>query len=372
MFYSTRVAPEPVLVIGFLMTILSLWNAVEAKESSRRSAYGWAALAGVMAMLAVYSKVHLAALLPVFAAGQLLLQPGAGGESLWQRVRRRMGMLGTFIAAAAAATLVGMLRVDWIWFFTWWTRYAPDPGKAEVELDALDYGATVKGFGERLIENLKLWLPGMTGTGIIVIAESLFLIASLIGLVWFWKNHRGKRAMFFWPVLYCVAILPVALFRGSWHYLFLHFAIGAVLVAVLVFDLLPRFDFLRRMRPARAAIGVVLLIHAVSIVFVIQAKYLAVRKYRDGPRAYYQAVEWLAPGERVVVVSKGGVRQRLMYGVTPRWISGAEEFKEALNALFVTVETRDEVTEQYIKKNRIRAVIQKRGDGYRAMRVEPK
>src|SRR5205814_1660661 len=71
MFSSTRVSPEPLVVLTFLLTTLAIWNALERSQAgNRRSAYRWTALAGVMCIVAVYSKVHLAALLPIFAAGQ--------------------------------------------------------------------------------------------------------------------------------------------------------------------------------------------------------------------------------------------------------------------------------------------------------------
>jgi len=115
-------------------------------------------------------------------------------------------------------------------------------------------------------------------------------------------------------------------------------------------------------------VGLLLLIHSVSIVFAMQSKVMDVPQYRNGPRAYFDAMGWLKAGERVAVV-RVGFRPRLIYGVTPQLISGANEFKEDLNGLFVTVQSRDELSEQYIKENRIGAVVQKHGDGFRATRV---
>jgi len=135
-----------------------------------------------------------------------------------------------------------------------------------------------------------------------------------------------------------------------------------------VWDWAQRSDFLRKFGAMRSAIALLLVIHSLSIVFAMQSKIMDVPQYRNGPRAYFDAMGSLKPGERVAVV-RVGFRPRLIYGVTPQLINGAKEFKEALNGLFVSVQSKDELSEQYIKENRIGAIVQKHGDGFRAMRV---
>src|ERR1051325_2867338 len=89
MFFATRVSPEPIVVMSFLLMNVAIWNALERSQAGNPLlAYRWTVLAGVMCILAVYSKSHLAALLPVFAAGQLLLQNRMGTEGIGQRMRR--------------------------------------------------------------------------------------------------------------------------------------------------------------------------------------------------------------------------------------------------------------------------------------------
>ena len=64
LFYASRVSPEPLLVIAFLLTVLSLWNAIEFSGTNSRKARNWTILAALATVFGVYSKIHLAALLP--------------------------------------------------------------------------------------------------------------------------------------------------------------------------------------------------------------------------------------------------------------------------------------------------------------------
>src|SRR5262249_49104839 len=61
LFCLGRISPEPILVIFFLLTVLCLWDALQALgEGKTFRAYLSAALSGLCAVAALYTKVFLA------------------------------------------------------------------------------------------------------------------------------------------------------------------------------------------------------------------------------------------------------------------------------------------------------------------------
>jgi hypothetical protein len=366
--YSTRVSPEPLLVIAFGLTMIALWKVQERLDSGRkREAYRWAAVAGITSACAVYVKIHMGALLPVFACMQLLLQ-GGEGERVWARMRGRLGLLGVLMGAGVVTALLGIIKVDWPWFFQWWQKYAPGHHHARGAAAVTNVSA-LEGFFITMSDNAGKFLPRMTQEGVFGVVEGGFVIAALVAVIWFWKKYGEKREMIVWPLLYCALITPLILYRGLWHYTFLHLMVGVVPLAMLIKELTTRWISRPGMRVA-AAVGLVLLMHSVSIVFFVHSRIFDIRKYGNSVRAYHSALRQLEPGERMAVIAPNGIPPRLLYGYWPDWISNANEFKESLSALIVVVKTQEELTEQFKKEQRIGVVVHRRMGVTRATAVE--
>jgi hypothetical protein len=366
--YSTRVSPEPLLVIAFALTIIALWN-VQARldEQNRRAACWWAALAGFTSVTAIYIKFHLAMALPLIACLQLLLQNGAQPQSLWQRMRSRIRQLGIFVLCATATVLIGMLKVDWPWFLQWWQRFAPGQHHARGTAEA-PLGGPIRGFLITTRDNLIKFLPQMTLEGIFPIIEGAFVITALVALIWYWRTYRNKRSLIFWPLLYCALITPVFIFRGLWHYVFLQLAVGAAPLALMIWHLSGKF-LSRRPRFA-AALGVVLLLHSLSFIFFANSRIYDLRRYRKFVQAYHIALDRIKTGERVAVIAPDGIPPRLLYGYWPDWISNGDEFKDALDDMIVQVGSPQKLTDQFIKENQITMVVARKGLMTRAWPVK--
>ena len=181
----------------------------------------------------------------------------------------------------------------------------------------------------------------------------------------YWKKNRQGRAKIFWPVLYCAIITPVAVYRGLWHYLFLHLAVGSVFLATFISS----WSIARRWNNL-PAIAVVLLLHLPSLIFAANSKINDVHSYRSTVLAYHSAMDYLKPGQRIAIPSRIGPKFRILYGVSPQWISGGEQFKDSLTRLFVPVDSKEEMSDEWLKQHNIGAIIEPRGHGLHALKVK--
>ena len=229
----------------------------------------------------------------------------------------------------------------------------------------MDYTGAAKGFWINFKYNIAQWVPGKTPVGVFLMAEGVFIILSIIGLVIYWKKNREARPRIFWPVLYCAIITPIAVYRGLWHYLFLHVAVGSVFLATLIGN----WSIVRRWR-AWPAIAIVLLLHLPSLIFAANSKIYDVRSYRTTVLPYHHAMSYLNPVQRIAIISRLGPKFRILYGVSPQWISGGEQFKDALTRLFVPVDSKEEMTDEWLKQHNIGAIIEPRGHGLHAVKVK--
>jgi hypothetical protein len=362
LFYLMRISPEPMLVIGFLLTMLALWNVQEHIEAGAwRAAYAWTILAAIASVWAIYSKVHLAAPLPLVACAQLLLQRGSTSEPIRERLHRRLGLAAVFLATTGATFVAGMVKVRWRWFFRWWTQYAP--GHTQVDVNrkyAVDLGP-VKGMWVALTHNIGQYVPGMTPAGLFVIANGLFVLLAIVGLILYWrKNERFRRAIA-WPLLYCIVVAPVVLYRGSWHYMFLHLALGAAPAAMLIRDLLQRWARVSPLRIAGATVVVAILLQGASVFFFIRGKVEDVRQYRAGPGRYYGALAKLEPGQRVAFTNHEDDVNDIVYALTSKWVGNAKELHQALVSRFREVEREEMLTPQFLQEHRIGPIIREPG-----------
>jgi hypothetical protein len=364
LFYTVRLSPEPLLVIGFLGTILALWKAQERREEgSGARAWGWAAVAAAVSLGAVYSKVHLAALMPIFALAQLLMQRGTQARSLGAKLRERAGMLGCFVATAGLSAVVMGMKVDWGWFFRWWRIYVP--GNVQIDMTgvyARDVGV-VDGIWLAVKHSVGQWVPGLTPPGLFLMAEGVFIILAVWGLVWWWRKHPEKRRLMVWPILYVAMVTPIAVYRAGWHYLFLHLALGAVALAMLVVEWMKRWRGVGAGRWVVAALAAVVVMHGGSIFFYINGKLDDVRQYRENEKRYVDALEQLKRRERMAVIGPANAELKVTRQLTSKWIARGQGFEKAMYRLMVVVESEEMLTEEWKKKQRIGAVVRWREVG---------
>ena len=261
-YYLSRVSVEPLMIVCFLGTFLSLWR----HEDDGRPR--WAALAGFAAVSGLATKFHLLWPLPLLGAAML---------------RRRPKGLAAFALAAGAALALYTALLDWRDFFAYW------------EVPAVLAGSPIRhvllGLPRMPLEN---WLPGPTRSGIFLLCEGPLLATAAYGLALFVRRRDPERFRLVWPAaavgytvliwLYrCVAVTGD--FQG-FHYLF-----PFMLLAALFFGL--GSDALLARAPASGKVLWLVLIHGVVLRAVLDTRvkdaafYRRVRPYQaSNPRLY--------------------------------------------------------------------------------------
>ena len=291
LYFATRVSVEPLLVTFVLWTFLCLWKMRERlDERATGNACWWAALAALAATAALFTKFHLSAPLIPLALLQILVQRGSRAATA-DRLRCRVPRLlpaTSFVASTAIAILLFSLKFDWRSFFNIWFQWTPG-GKRFTATENLagDYASNAPAMAKTtwayFLKHCTSYTTffGPTPQSLFTIAEGLFVILAVAGLVWFWRSRPEKRSMLFWPMLFGLSIAPVLAYRGLWHYFFLHLAFGSIFAAFCIRQLLARFRPHLSPRTAVAiAAWTILLIHSVSIVFFVRSKLYDASKYR--------------------------------------------------------------------------------------------
>jgi hypothetical protein len=314
LYYASRISPEPLLVTFYLLTFVCIWNYQERMDAGRLlPAFTFVAIAGLCSSAAFVTKVHLAGLLIPFATLQILLQKQGtpNARTSWALTHIPGTLL--FLLASCAGLLSASLKIDWASFLRYYYAYAPGANPS-----APDYNSSVSSWAnyvhavprmaahlaERIPQFLGLYATSSTYEGLFAIAECVFLLCAVLGLVMLWKHQPCIRTRVFWLLLYWLLMLPVLIHRGNFHYYFALMAIASVFCAHFVWEFLRRCtrDSTGGRRQFRWAVLSVVLIHAVAIVFYINTRYHDALSYRETWLPYHEALDQLKYGERIALL----------------------------------------------------------------------
>jgi hypothetical protein len=193
-----------------------------------------------------------------------------------------------------------------------------------------------------------------------LLGEWGFLPASLTGLVWFWMRRPQKRPELIWPLLYAILLSPILLYRGTWHYFFIHLAIASVMFSFFLSHLLSRWRKSWVEAPsALYRLGLcVLVVHASALGLVINSKMADARDYQREVGKYLKALSMLHYGERVAAMTKKPPPMYHLHGTSGHWTPGATEFHRAFSDFFVF--TTEPMTQAWLTSNRVGAIVQSR------------
>lgn len=242
LFYLNRIAPEPWMILGVAMAMESTLRSREARlEGNLRNYLTQAAIAGLWCAFALLSKVHLTFALPLWLLAYLVW-PAQGS----MRPTHRLSWMSClpFLLGLGSLIAIASLKMDWGWFFaSWKEEVSTQPGGELLHRGILPL------IWDRLGHFLDAWLGPLAGNSIYAewIAHCFVLtltsvgwgLLALSGIRGGWKENRQAFMMI---VGYAMLMMPIAVYRASFHYQFVTFMAMAILAAVALRQLSERLQ----------------------------------------------------------------------------------------------------------------------------------
>jgi hypothetical protein len=393
-YFLGRISPEPILVILFLLTVLSLWAALQALgEGKTFRAYISAALSGLCAVAALYTKVFLALPLVPLVFLQLLLQKQRPDEPLRARLRQRPPLAAWFVLCSALFFVAGGQMLSWEKFLGEWILYMPNTAwggsAAQADTSAPDipdeswfarYTHSARNIGPVMWGKLTDFVPNYfsaTFTGIFTLTEAVFLVCSLVGLVWHWRAHREQRGRVFWLVLFGLLLGPLWLYRASWHYLLLHLPVLAVFFAYFLSQSIKGLTSgqVPQWAAFRAAALAVLMVHSTALLFYLDAKRNDIETFRHKVWPFHLALQGTQPGERVAVVVQPGTEAPptwAILGMYVQYVPEGHPVQKVFADQFVIIGPDQLLSHAFLAEHNVRMVVDYTDAGATAVRrLEP-
>jgi hypothetical protein len=295
LYYLTRVSVEPLMVFFFLATVVGLLRAEEASAASWRPE-AWAAVAGVCAASAFFTKLHLMFFFPAFAGCAFFF--GLGGVAR-HPLRRRLLGVGAYAAGAAVAGIAYASLVDWPEFLRYWGFVIVGPNRATPPgAFAAAALAAVRGFEPSSL------LPSISQRGCLFLFEDATALTVFVGIARSRREEGCRRRLLTWMLAYSAVVVTTWFLRSGgrdfsgFHYLFPALAALAPMAALGIATSLAGVR-----RRGMVAAASVLVLHGVAIVAALDSKRQDANLFRRSVAPRYQAaLDRARPDERTLVV----------------------------------------------------------------------
>lgn len=314
LYYLSRISVEPLLVLFFVTTFLSLaacHRRLEAGDSTGALVSG--GLAGVLAVSGSFSKLNLLGPLPFFGLAYLLARAGFGSAARVPVSRR----LPSCLAFALTALLAGLLYsrlVDWRDFQALWR----------------DNSGLRRLFQDWSFAAL---LPAADADGFFLLSELVFLGLAAVGWVALLRRPSPAKPDFAWLSLYSCWVIMLWSYRVAtlgnlrpFHYLLPVMVLAAVSFGSVTHGMLARSRWSRRNRWI-ALVAWVGLVHLGAIWSVTDSRSRDAALYQP-LREVHAVLGDLEPGQRVGLLDRGGPlgrRLRHMHGLSATHAQGERE-----------------------------------------------
>ena len=372
LIFINDISSEPFLLIFTLLALIWSRRIPELLSSGlKREAYLRAALAGVVSVMAFYTKFMLAAQLLMFIPLFILGARPYSDQGRWENLKRRIPALLIFSGSALLVFVLGTVLVNWKHVIKGWMEWAP--GNPQ-----LTGGGTLANAWHLLVVaipalattllNFKPWLPGFHSQGIFSILESGFLFLCIIGFAIYWRAHKPERAYLRWLVGFLLLFMPVLMHRAFWHYLVIHLAIGAIffgyLIDKLALKLTKRYPIFSN--SFAVAVCFVLLIHGATITLSVMIKWSDIVKARQWT-PYFTALQKVSYDGHIGLIDKTDLD--LVSGTVTVYAPGTP-MERSFKQFFVSIDR--ETSSEELAAQKIEIILEKDQDGNIKMRpVQP-
>jgi hypothetical protein len=286
-YYLSRISVEPLMVIFFVTSLLSIWRFHDlAVEERLGQALGYAALSGLLAISGVVTKLNFLAPLVPFLALYILVGGWREAPERWLPWRTRLLALAAFASTLAVAGFIYSQFIDWKGFFSLWLLIAAQ---------------------ERANWELINFLPGFTAERIFPLSEFIFVLGGALGLATYLRAHPERRMPALWLsafgawgfLIFAFRIRSVASFL-PFHYFYICNIVVAVFFGYALTLLLRRLPpYLRGgWRGAIVGLSTICAMHSIVIWAVINSRQQDAALYAPS-RTAHDLISGLATDERL-------------------------------------------------------------------------
>ncbi len=315
LYFLTRIAPEPIMVVFFLLTFIFIYEYQDReREGNIKTGLVFVSLSAVSAVLSFYTKIQLLGALPFYILFYLLADRLFMKNGLLKKLKEISIYTTVYLLSCAFTAFFCNLFVDWGRFFRTSSGYAlgavESMSSGLMMEDTFDKGMFIlRAYIPRFLNEFVKPLLGLRGEmqGHIfwfILCELPFFVVVIIGAVFYFR-HTRERSRAVWPLLYGGFTVFVWMYRLSFHYLFIFMLVAAVFFGYAADLFFTRFSYIwtGRFRLVRILL-LVLAFHFIAILAAVNSKIYDVRQYNRGPRQIYRAMAMVNEGKHIALITK--------------------------------------------------------------------
>ena len=355
LYYMNKISPEPLLVLFVLLSIFWIWKYVE--NHHKYKGYIWLALSAFAGIAAVMTKIMIATPLVAFLPAYILLHQGIS-------LKNKMSGTCLFLCFGAMFFILLGWKVDWYYFFQFWSQYAPsNPDSTGGVYPLFSFiqaiSHIITNFLFIMADGLFSFfsISGLTSQkGQFNAAELPFMALSVVGFIQYWKDNPPKRRQMTWLLIFALITAPCVLYKGAYHYLVIHLAFAAIFFSYFICESISKIlkgTALSKNKFATAVIAT-LMIHSLSIAIFVETKWSDIRNYMNNWQPYYIGLNTINHEERIGISNtrdKSEIPGRLIsYYVPP-----SSSFNKRFRDYFVYLD--GDTSQDKLKEKNITVVI---------------
>lgn len=362
--YFNNISPEPLMIIFTLLAILFILkykNYSYHYRDKNLKPFIYIGLSALSTACSLGTKMMFAIPLAFLIYLFIFLEAhDLTGKKIKFGFKRRIVDSSLYLSLLMIFLIPIYWKINLNKFFEFWFGYSPGaPSYASAENWGLNIfnniGYLVANFFTSISKRgFSLLLPKFNYYGLFIIAESIFLVSSIFGIIMFWKKEPNKRAILKWLIAFNFLITLIYLYRTGWHYFMIQLAFLAIFFAYFIYSKINKIKNLSYKRKIMLSILVVLLSHSFSIFLFINSKISDMKEYRIW-QPYYEALREINYNEKIGVINSPGFA--MIFGNFLYYMpeSSKVQFTKEFNNFFVDLDYK--TAELYADRKSVRIII---------------